>query len=164
MPSGHNAINPDIAQRWFFEAKRVYEELDEQKMQHMTRCKDIRARLPEIYEKAEGSGIPKKALKARLKVWIEDQRIAACEARKEAAVPEDDEDAEVYDQLCDALGDFIDTPLGKAAAGAAGDDDGSDVRPGFLKQKEADRAQADENVVRLKKGITGLPGADAAEV
>lgn len=157
--AGHNAINPDIAQRWFKEATRVYEELDEQKMQHMNRCKDIRARLPEIYEKAEASGIPKKALKARLKHWIEDQRIAACEARKEAAVPEDDEDAEQFEQLCEALGDFIDTPLGQAAAGGANDD--QDVRPGFLKQQEEDRVK--ENKRRLKSGISGLPGADATE-
>lgn len=159
---GHNRIDPTVAKRWFGEAMRVYDALEEQKMENMRVCKDIRSRLPSIFESAEAAGIPMKALKAQIKIELENRKIKECEARQAAAVPDDDEDQETFEQLQKALGDFGDSPLGAAALKAKQGDDDADVRPEFLKRQEEDRVTR-ENGARLSKGITGLPGADATE-
>lgn len=157
-----NSINSDAAKRWLGEALRVYDELEDLKVSNMNQARIIRSRLPGIYESAKGEGLPIKALKTVLKEELIKRKIAAAEAAIEALEPDDDEDAETLEQFRAALGDFADSPLGKAAVDqkAAGDDD-SDLRPRHLKEAEAQRVE--ENKRRLKDGIKGLPGAEATE-
>ena len=177
--TGHNSINSESAKRFFGEIIRTQEQLDEEQLAYMARCKDIRERRTELLESADNAGVPKKALKAKFKQWIEDRRIKQAEARKLAAIPDDSEDRDTFDALCAALGDFGELPLGAAALEKAASDDDKDIRPGFLKDRiptatikigdgpeipfDGDRVA--QNIKRLRSGIkaVGLPGADANE-
>ena len=150
---GHNGINESEAKRWLGEVARVYDELDELKIEHMNRCRSVRERLPEIYELAKDAGMPIKALKAAVKIARAEK---ALESLITKATPEDEEDQEALDYLRQIAqqGDLFD-----AATRAESDDDNADLRPGFLKEGDAVRV----NVKRLKAGIKGLPGAEATE-
>lgn len=150
---GHNGINESEAKRWLGEVARVYDELDELKIEHMNRCRAVRERLPEIYELAKDAGMPIKALKAAVKIARAEK---ALDQLIEKATPEDEEDQEALDYLRQIAqqGDLFD-----AATRKKGDDGDDDLRPGFLKDQDAAR----ENTTRLKKGIKGLPGADATD-
>lgn len=149
---GHNGINSTEAKRWLGEIARVYDELDELKIENMNRCRAVRERLPEIYELAKDAGMPIKALKAAVKIARAEK---ALDQLIEKATPEDEEDQEALDYLRQIAqqGDLFD-----AATRKSGDDD-ADVRPGFLRDQDAAR----ENGKRIKNGIKGLPGADATE-
>lgn len=150
---GHNGINETEAKRWLGEVSRVYDELDAQKIENMNRCRTIRERLPDIYKSAKSAGICVKALKAAVKVQRAEK---ALDDLIDKARPEDEDDAEAFDYLrkIATKGDLFD-----AATRSATDDDDDDLRPGFLKEGDAVRS----NVTRLKKGIKGLPGAEATD-
>lgn len=150
---GHNGINSTEAKRWLGEIARVYDELDDLKIEHMNRCRAVRERLPEIYELAKDAGMPIKALKAAVKIARAEK---ALESLIDKATPEEEDDREALNYLREIAtqGDLFD------AATRKNDDDGdADLRPNFLKETAAAR----ENAERLKKGIKGLPGADATE-
>jgi hypothetical protein len=166
-------IDEQTATRFFAEVRRTYEDEDTERASWRGKSAAIKQRRKGVYERAESSGIPTKILKARIAQWIEDKRIAEAKARREAVVPDDIDDRAKFQQLCEALGDFKDLPLGQAAVGAAAPADGapaddeSDVRPRHLREMEADRI-ARENAEKIEKGIkplkvVGLPGADAVE-
>jgi len=147
-------MNETEARRWTEEAMRIYAELDEQKIENMNKCRQIRERLPEIYESAKNAGINVKALKAAVKVA---RAKMAFENAIEAATPEDDEDVAAFEYLRAIA---VPGDLFEAATRSHSNDEGDDdLRPNFLKNQEAAR----ENTSRLKKGIKGLPGADAVE-
>lgn len=149
---GHNGINETEAKRWLGEVMRVYMELDEQKIENMNRCRAIRERLPDIYKSAKASGLSVKALKAAVQVTRAEK---ALEDLIDKATPEDEDDADAFEYLRSIAspGDLFD------AATRDSDDEDGDLRPNFLKGQDAAR----ENSARLKKGIKGLPGADAVE-
>lgn len=90
---GHNDTE---AQRWVGECLRVYDQLDEARIEHMNRCRDIRARLPTIYESAKGAGLSVKALKSAIRVSLATRKLADL---IEKVTPEDEDDAEVFEQL-----------------------------------------------------------------
>jgi hypothetical protein len=169
--AGHNSIDPATAKRFLQEVRRTYEDEETERASFRGKCSAIKERRKQVYERAESSGIPAKLLKARITQWIEDKRIAEAKARREAAVPDDIDDRARFEQLCEALGEFKDTPLGEAAMNAAksnADDGEEDIRPAHLRRREKDRnaEAAKENVVKLEKGIKplrGLPGAEASE-
>jgi hypothetical protein len=166
-------IDQQTATRFFAEVRRTYEDEETERASWRGKSAAIKQRRKGVYERAESSGIPTKVLKARVAQWIEDKRIAEAKARREAVVPDDIDDRAKFQQLCEALGDFKDLPLGQAAVDAAapaggsqGDDD-ADIRPRHLREQEADRI-ARENAEKIEKGIkplrvVGLPGADAVE-
>ncbi len=132
---GHNGINDPEAQLWLSEIMRVHADLEIQKVENMNRSRQIRERLPEIYDRAKDAGIPVKALKAAVKVILKQRDLDELIAK---VTPEDDDDAEAFDF-------FRSIPKQGDLFSASEDDDG-DLRPGFLKNKSR-----------------GLPGADAAE-
>ena len=152
---GHNGINDTEAKRWLGEVARVYEELDDLKIEHMNRCRAVRERLPEIYELAKDAGMPIKALKAAVKIARAEK---ALESLITKATPEDEEDQEALDYLRQIAqqGDLFDAAVRKINEAIDGD---AGLRPNFLKDQDAAR----ENSARLNKGIKGLPGADAVE-
>ncbi|HEY8214061.1 MAG TPA: hypothetical protein VIG36_08045 [Methylocystis sp.] len=168
-----NEIDAKMAKLFFGEIRRTFEDEETRRASFRGDMGALKQRREDIYERAESSGVPKKLLKARIKQWIEDKRIAEAKARREAVVPDDIDDRAKFQQLCEALGDFKDLPLGQAAVDAAapaggsqGDDD-ADIRPRHLREQEADRI-ARENAEKITKGIkplrvVGLPGADAVE-
>lgn len=140
---GHNGINATEAKRWLGEVARVYDELDELKIEHMNRCRAVRERLPEIYELAKDAGMPIKALKAAVKIARAEK---ALEHLIDKATPEDEEDQEALDYLRQIAqqGDLFDAATRKINEAIDGDDD---LRPNFLKDQDAAR----DNAERLKK-------------
>lgn len=170
MNEGHNGIDPVVAKRWLSEALRVYGDLDAQKIENMNAARAIRGRLPDIYESAKNAGLPLKAFKLMIKQRLIEQKIADLEQDINDLTPEDDEDAETFEQFQAAIGDFGELPLGAAAldrkAGetSGNSDDERDVRPAFLREKDASDAEIGRaNGEKVAKGIRGLPGADASE-
>jgi hypothetical protein len=153
-----NGFDPSIVHQFVKDIERHFETLKSYQGEYMNRCKTVRDLIARSKDAAKEAGIPKKLLTALLK---ERELLRKVDDIRDSF--EDDEDAEVYDQLCEALGDFIETPLGKAAAGTAPGDDEKDVRPAFLKEKDAASDHVEGNVTRLRKGIKGLPGANATE-
>jgi uncharacterized protein (UPF0335 family) len=161
---GHNQINPDAAKRWVGEALRVYDALEELKVENMNKARTIRGRLPGIYESAKAEGLPVKALKIVVKEELLKRKLALLEGQIEALEPDDSEDQETLDQLREALGPLEDLPLGQAAINrkAAADDDDRDLRPRHKQQADADAEHVESNVRRLKNNIVGLPTATEA--
>jgi len=134
MNIGHNTGNQSDAHRWLSEVMRVYADLDEQKVENMNRSRQIRERLPEIYDRAKSSGVSVKALKAAVKVIRAEH---ALESLIVKATPEEDDDIDAFDFF---------RSLPKQGDLFATDDDEEDIRPRTL-----------------KNNTRGLPGADAAE-
>jgi hypothetical protein len=162
-----NEIDAKMAKLFFGEIRRTFEDEETRRASFRGDMGALKQRREDIYERAESSGVPKKLLKARIKQWIEDKRIAEAKARREAAVPEDADDRSLFEQLCEALGEFGETPLGAAAKEAAKSEDDTDVRPRHLREQEAELI-ARENAAKIEKGIkplkvVGLPGADAVD-
>ena len=93
MNIGHNGTE---ANRWVSEILRVYDQLDEARVEHMNRCRDIRGRLPDIYDAAKGAGLSVKALKSAIRVSLATRKLADL---VEKVTPEDQDDADVFEQL-----------------------------------------------------------------
>jgi hypothetical protein len=155
MSVGHNGVDATVLNRWTGEILRVHQSLEDQRMENMRICKDIRERLPDLYESAVNAGLPKKAFKAHVKAELAKLKY---ERLCEKIVPEDEDDREAYEALraVAEAGDLFD----HAASKLAGDEE--DVRPRSLREKEAARI-ARENTERLQAGMSGLPGAEATE-
>jgi hypothetical protein len=157
-----NGFDPDVVQRFVREIEKHQDTLASYKGEYMNRCKSVHELITRAKDAAKKAGIPKKQLGALLKERELERKI---EDIREAF--EDEEDVEIYDRLREALGDFGETELGKSAinkakgatkGGGANDDGEDDVRPGFLKQQEAERVK--QNKKLLKENIKGMPSAD----
>ena len=88
-------------------------------MKYVESCKPVNEAVANAYEIAsKAAGVPMKVLKATIK-----QRELQ---RKIEGIPEkfEDETRETFDMVCQALGDFGDTPLGGAAKDRAAKADG----------------------------------------
>jgi len=127
-------------------------EMESAKGTYMAECKERREDIKEIYAEAKDAGVPVKALRGVVKMRALDKKLNAI------ADGLDEDEAEAYELLCEALG-----PLGAAAAKAAGhksknDDDERDLRPDALKQ--ADQARADEaELAKVGKGADAKAAA-----
>jgi hypothetical protein len=173
-----NEINAEMAKRFFGEVRRTYDDEETRRASFRGDMSAIKSRRDDVYERAESAGVPKKLLKARIRQWLEDVRIKQAQDRRAAQIPEDLDDRALFDALCEALGEFKDTPLGEAALASSVDRitveiDGEeiDLRPDFLKNKgkdDVDDSVVANNVRNLRgikplkeKPVVGLPGADA---
>lgn len=159
MPeAGHNGIDATVLARWTGEILAIHDKLDEQKIENMNKCKEIREPLPDLYEAAFNAGLPKKAFRAHIKLELAKRRY---ETFCENVIPDDEDDRASYEALraVAEAGDLFDHAVKKHDA--ASDDEQKDLRPRHL--KELDRQRAEENARRLREGISGLPGADATE-
>jgi len=109
----------------------LYDDLESERGSYMERCRTIRDDIKIVLGEAADAGIPKKALKGLVK-------FRALKRKQNAiAFGIEDDEAKIYEQLIDALGD-----LGIAAARRAGyapEDDGDerDLRPRHLRQPDA---------------------------
>lgn len=84
-------------------------EIESSKASHMNRCQKIRGSMDVVFEEAKALGIPKKVLKAHVDLRM-------LERRKEAVVEKlGEEDADTFEMIADALGDFATLPLGQSA-------------------------------------------------
>jgi hypothetical protein len=83
------------------------------RMKYMEKCKGPRADIAAVFETAKEAGIPDCAFRAVVRNHRLERKIASNTEKLEA----DDRDS--YDALLSALGDFVDLPLGAAAADRA---------------------------------------------
>ena len=164
--AGSNEPDPVVVKRWLGEALKVYDQLDEQRIENMNECRRIRAQLPTIMESAKNAGLHSKAFKLLVKEALLQRKIEGLNDDIDALTPEDDDDAEAFEQLRgiaqagDLFAAAVDRHDRKQSAASHDDEDGDDPRPKFLKDKHDKADQTEENVSRLKKGIKGMPNAD----
>jgi hypothetical protein len=93
--------------------EKLFGDMLTEKMAYMKKCKDIRKIIADEYETAGNRGISKKLLKTKIKERDFERKIEGLTTDLEA-----DERSE-YEMLSEKLGEFADTPLGKAALGKA---------------------------------------------
>lgn len=108
-----NGYDRKLLEGYLVEIDAADEQLDTLRSQYMNKCKVPRADIAGVFEAAKEAGIPVHAFKAIVKNRRLERRQAANVAALEA------DDADNYDSLVASLGDFIDLPLGQAAAGRA---------------------------------------------
>lgn len=159
--AGHNGFDVESAKRFTDEVMRVYQELEDLKIENMNKARVIRERFPDLYDAAKNAGVPLKPFKAHIKAIRAEQ---AYQRAIEKAKPEDSEDQEAWEMLRELAtpGDIFAHAVKKHDAAT----DDADIRPRFLREKDAGSDQVASNVTRLEKGIkplSGLPGADAQE-
>jgi uncharacterized protein (UPF0335 family) len=81
--------------------------------EYMQACKGVREDINAVYDRVKDAGVPVRAFKTIVKNRRLNRQI-------DANVQKLEEDAQAsYDKLCEDLGDYIDLPLGKAAADRA---------------------------------------------
>ena len=160
-----NRIDPAILGRFNADLDRHEEEMASQRGVYMAFCKGRREMIDAVFEAAGNAGIPKKAFKVHRKA-------AKLEEKARSLIDElEGDEAESVEMIRSALGHLDGTPLGRAALK---EDDGTDVRPDFLRNKEAldalggddgpDVADAvdsgaiagAENAAKIRKGIKPL--------
>lgn len=106
-----NGYDGDKLKGYIEKIEGYFAEIESSKAAHMNRCQKIRGSMDVVFEEAKALGIPKKVLKAHVDLRM-------LERRKEAVVEKlGEEDADTFEMIADALGDFATLPLGQAAAG-----------------------------------------------
>jgi hypothetical protein len=83
------------------------------KSDYMNKCKGPRGDIAAIFETAKDAGIPERSFKTLVKNRRLNRKIALNVAKLEV------DDEQSYDRLVAALGDFVNLPLGRAAADRA---------------------------------------------
>ena len=133
MTDQSNTIDAAEAKRFVAEIEGCLNELLSLRGTYMADCKAVREQIKGWKDQANDAGVPRKALNLELKRRELEKKIAGL------IEDADEDDAALADQIREALGGFADSPLGKAAVRrAGGDDDDTDVRPAFLREKAAD--------------------------
>jgi uncharacterized protein (UPF0335 family) len=107
---GANGYDRPTLERLLTEIDHADDELASLKGEYMQSCKGPRESIKEVFEQAKEAGIPGRAFRTLVKNRRLDKQVAANVAKLEA-----DQQAEL-EQLEIALGDFLDTELGQAAA------------------------------------------------
>jgi hypothetical protein len=105
-----NYYDPEKLEGYLIEIDAADDALLELKIQYMERCKGPRGDIADTIEAANEAGIPQAAFRAVVKNRRLQRKIANNTEKLEA------DDRDNYDRICAALGDFVDLPLGKAAA------------------------------------------------
>jgi hypothetical protein len=108
-----NSYDAEKLEGYLIEIDAADDALLELKMQYMERCKGPHGDIADIFETAKEAGIPQTAFRAVVKNRRLQRKIANNTDNLEA----DDRDS--YERICEVLGDFVDLPLGKAAADRA---------------------------------------------
>ncbi len=121
------------------------------KSKYMLEVKELRSDIREVWTEAKDADLSVKALKKTVKYRELERK------QSQIGVDLEDDDAVDYEALILALGDLGQAAAIRAGYGASNGDD-KDVRPDFLKQQEAERADADA----LSKVGKGKP-TDAAD-
>ena len=107
---GDNSMPPPETVREFFGRIDVLlDELASERAEYQERAKEIRAAIQRVMLDAEDAGIPKREMKAVLKARALEDKLAGVRKQLEPG------EVETYDAIRAALGDYADTPLGRAA-------------------------------------------------
>lgn len=108
-----NGYDPELLKGYLTEIDHADQQIEVLRSQYMTKCKGPRGDIAGVFEAASEAGIPGRAFKTIVKNRRLDRRQANNVAKLEA------DDADNYEALVAALGDFVDLPLGQAAADRA---------------------------------------------
>lgn len=104
-----NGYDGDKLRGYIEKIEEHFAEMESSKGAHMKRCRDIRESIDVVYEEAKALGIPKKALRAHVK-------LRQIEAQKSQLIDRlSDDDVDEFEAIADALGEFAATPLGLSA-------------------------------------------------
>lgn len=104
-----NGYDGEKLRSYISKIEGYFADMESEKGSYMRRCKSIRESIDVVFEEAKALGIPKKVLKAHVE-------LRKLEGKKEAIVAKlDGDDAETFEVMADALGDFATLPLGMAA-------------------------------------------------
>jgi uncharacterized protein (UPF0335 family) len=106
---GSNGFDPVVAKRWMGEVDKHLDRLEELKIDHMNKAREVRDDLKAVFEVAKSAGIPRRVLMDAVKLRQLKDKINSIEE------PEDAEHGESLEQFRHALGDLADLPLGQAA-------------------------------------------------
>lgn len=106
---GRNRANSDEMASYINRLEELDDELMREKMAYMERARRIQENKKQVLDEAKDAGLSKKAVKAVVKVRDLERKAEA--AREDL----EDDDAAVFDDIREALGDFADSPLGAAA-------------------------------------------------
>lgn len=158
--AGTNGFDPDVLSSIVNRIEDVFDDLLSERGSYMVKCKSLREDIANLYDEAKARGIPPKSLKKAVKARDLNRKIEALREDLDLV------DRDTYDQIRHALGDLAETPLGEAALkGKAPPDAEPDVRPPFLKDKEAEASAANAEALAgmktLKQKGPKVGGADA---
>ena len=106
---GRNRASSDQMADFVKRIENLEEEKLREKMTYMERARRISEQQKAVYDEAKDDGVPKKALKAVIKVREHERK--AADLRDDL----EDDDAASFEDIRSALGDYADTPLGSAA-------------------------------------------------
>lgn len=111
-----NGFDGDKVKSFVNQIEAFLTDLESEKGSYMRKCKGIRDSMEEVFDSAKNAGIPKKVLKAHID-------LRKLEAKKRTLVDRlDGDDADTFEMVSEALGDFATLPLGMAAIRQAGGD------------------------------------------
>jgi hypothetical protein len=108
-----NGYDSEKLQGYLVEIDAADDALLELKTRYMERCKGPRGDIADVFDAAKDAGIPQTAFRAVVK----NRRLQRKMTKNTDKLEADDRDS--YDRICEALGDFVDLPLGQAAADRA---------------------------------------------
>jgi DNA-binding phage protein len=108
-----NGYDGEEIQRFLNAISHEHDELDKLKSAYMLKCKGPRGKIKGVMKSARDSEVNLVAFRAAVKKYLDDRK-----HQKRLAGLEDD-DAEAYDLIVEALGGLGDTPLGQAALARA---------------------------------------------
>lgn len=115
---GRNRANADEMASFVDKYEELETEKLREKMSYMERCRRITEQQRELLDDAKGQGLPKNVVKAVVKARDLERKIEALQEELE------DDAAQIYKDIRDALGDYADLPLGAAAVAREDDADG----------------------------------------
>jgi hypothetical protein len=144
-------FNATTVNRFLGEAMRIYDKLEEQKIENMNACREIREPLKGIETAAKNAGIPLSSFRALIKAELAER---AYKRAIEKARPKDEDDADAWDALREIAAEGKGDDL-FAHAVARIDAEERDLRPRTLQEREAERI-AQENAARIAAGISEL--------
>lgn len=121
MAEGSNGYDRELLEQLLTTIDGADAELASLKGSYMADCKGPRQTIADAFDQAKDRGIPRAAFRVLVKNRRLDRQIAANVENLEA-----DQQAE-YEQVVAALGDFVDLPLGAAAARRARPNGGESV-------------------------------------
>lgn len=102
--AGSNGFKPEEVQSFLTRVENIHAEIRSVKAANAKRCKELLDDIKDVLDEAKQAGIPKKELRAHIKVKELTDKIEAIREDLE------EDEQEVFDQLAIALG-----PLGEAA-------------------------------------------------
>lgn len=107
---GGNGYDRAVLERLLIDIDDADARLDSLRGSYMADCKGVRQDIKAVFDQAKDLGIPKKAFKVIVENRRLDKKIAANVDKL------DEEQVADYEKLLTDLGDFVDLPLGAAAA------------------------------------------------